>query len=431
MGGRERDPQSLQEASRDDVTPARPSPALAFALLASLVLSGCASWASRARGPQSALDRGEYDKAIEQFDELAKRRDRDELLYLMDLGMAAHAASRYEDAIRALRRADELADVKDYTSITEESAAILLHDEVKPYKGEDFEKVLINAYLAVDYALLGKLEEALIECRRVNHKLDRYIREGQLPYKRNHFAKYLAGALFEAGREWNDAFVDYRQLLSWGGDEALLAGPLLRLAHVLQAEQEMASYRGRFKNASWKIGRDEGEIILIVEVGRSPRKVPSEQFHLVPRFDKRPYTADSVVLRAGEGRETRSRTLFDIEETAIRELDAKMAAILAKKVGGVAVKQLVADRVAKETESKFLGFLTALFLHASDRADLRSWSTLPAKLQIARLVVPSGRLDVELDMVRISGEIQRNVRRWAGLEVRPGAKVFLSHRAIE
>lgn len=400
-------------------------------LLFLALLVGCASWATRARGPQAALERGDYESAIGSFTDLAAKRDRDELLYLLDLGMALHAAGRYDEAIKALRRADDLADVKDYTSVTEESAAILLHDEVKPYKGEDFEKVLINAYLAIDYSLSGKPDDALVECRRVNHKLDRLVREGQLPYKRNQFAKYLAAALFEAGGEWNDAFVDYRQLLSWGSDETLLGPPLLRLASRLGASEELAQYQKRFKGASdWRIGKDEGELFLIVEVGRSPRKVPSEQFHLIPRFEKRSYSASSVVLRAAQ-KETRSRTLFDVEETAIRELDAKMAAVLAKKIGGVVVKQLIADKVEKETESPLLGFLTALFLHASDRADLRSWSTLPARLQVARLVVPSGRLDVELDMVRVSGEIQRSVRRWPGLEVRPGAKIFLSYRAAE
>ena len=38
-------------------------------------------------------------------------------------------------------------------------------------EAEDFEKVLINTYLAMNFALLGNFEDALVEARRVNRKL--------------------------------------------------------------------------------------------------------------------------------------------------------------------------------------------------------------------------------------------------------------------
>ena len=101
---------------------------------------------------------------------------------------------------------------------------------------------------------------------------------------------------------------------------------------------------------------------------------------------------------------------------------------MAKKIAGVAAKQAIGYGVGKATDNKLLGAVTSLFLHASDKADLRSWTTLPATLQIARLSLPAGRRDIELDMVDASGARVPNVARWAGVNIKPGGIIFLNYR---
>lgn len=394
-----------------------------------LFLDRCASYAVKIQEPRYLLEAGHYEVAIEKLKVLAEARDNDELLYLMDLGYAYHLAARYPEAIQAFLRAEKIAEIVDYTSLSQEVGSVVLNDEIKPYKGENFEKLLINTYLAMDYALSHQYEEALVECRKVNHKLDLMIAEGGLPYEQNAFAKYLAATLFEARKEYNDAFVDYRLALKWFSDYHYLPSPLLRMADKLKASQEFDEYKKRYPGVTdFRIEKKQGEIVLLLEQGKAPLKVPSSQMRLIPVFEKREFSSDYVWLGTSAGKNlVRSYPLFDIERTAIRELDHRLGQIIAKKVGGVIAKEILAHQVEKQADSPLAGFLARVLLHGTDRADLRSWTTLPATLQIARVTLPVGVHDVYLNQVDKYGR-QFRVKEWKQLEVKPLEKVFLNYR---
>ncbi len=395
-------------------------------------LSGCALYAGRIRQPRADFEAGRFDAAIAKLKEFADKKDNDELLYLMDLGVVYHTAGRYKEAISTFLRADKMAEIKDYTSIAAEAGSVLLNDEIKGYKGEDFEKVMINMYLAIDYTMLGDYENALVEARRVNRKLDRMITEGKMPYQNNAFAKYLAAALFEARHEDNDAFVDYRQLLKWNVPQAMpyLGVPLLRLADQMRAMEEYESYQKRFPGVKdYKLGPKEGEIVLLLEQGKAPYKVPSPQFRLAPEFRKNHYaTRSGRIGLEGSSFKVESSALYDVEGTAIKELSGKLAGIIAKKMAGIAAKEAAAYAAEKASDSKAVGFFTSLFLHATDTADLRSWTTLPATLQIARFKVPAGEHNLSLDMVMNSGNVIKGAKRWTKVNVKPRSIVFLNYR---
>lgn len=406
-----------------------------FVVAASFWLSGCATYSYRAAQARTDFYSGRYEVAEAQLKEHADKEGNDQMLYLMDLGTVYYSEGKYKEAIETFLKADKIADTTDYTSITSEAAAVLLNDEIKEYKGEDFEKILINVYLALAYTMTNQWEEALVECRKVNHKLDLMISKGKKPYQYNAFAKYLAAALFEAQGEINNAWVDYRQLLKWGSanDFPYLPGPLLRTTERLQAAQELEMFKAKFPGVSnYRLKKNEGEIVLIVEQGRAPVKQPSPAFRLAPVFVKSPYSTKQAVIHDDQGKfSAPSETLFDIESTAMKELESQLAGIIAKKAAGIAAKEAAAYGVAKATDSKLAGALTSLFLHATDTADLRSWTTLPARLQIARLTVPAGKHNLVLDLVSYSGGQSKAVKRWDGVEVRPGQTRFLSYRAVE
>lgn len=424
----------LRSARNDDraTRTDRRGAVLAFAAL--LLVCGCAGYASRVQKARSFYEAGLYDSAVTELQSLEKRDDNDRLLYLMDLGLVYHAAGRYADAIQTFLEAEKLADAKDFTRVSEEVGAVITNDDAKFYGGEDFERILINVYLAIDYTLSAQWDEALVECRKVNHRLDQMIQKGQVPYERNAFAKYLAAVLFESQGELNSAFVDYRQLYKWNPSLPLLGSSLLRVADRLQASQEFEQYRAAFPDVKdYKLQKGWGEIVLILEQGKSPVKIPSYQLHLVPVFARRQFTQRHAVVWDAKNPKlsARSRTFFDIEETAVRELNAKLAGIVAKKLAGVAAKEAIGAGVGAASDNKFLGALTSLFLHLQDKADLRSWTTLPANLQIARLKLPAGRHDIALDMVDGSGSRETGLKTWTGLEVKPGRVTFLNFRSLD
>lgn len=412
------------------------APLLALIAVAGLFLfSGCASYENRIEKPRTLFERGQYDEAIKELQGLVERKDNDQLLYLMDLGLVQHEAGHYADAIKTFTIADKQAEIKDYTSITTEAASVMLSDEVKPYKGEDFEKILIDVYLAIDYTLLHNQEDALVQCRLVNHKLDLMISQGQLPYQRNAFAKYLSASLFESGGEIDDAFVDYRQLQKWAPSTPYLGAPILRIADRRHDEQELEEYQKIYPTEkNYRLGPSQGEVILILEDGRTPVKRASPQFRLLPKFYKRYYATDYGFLRdasAASGAEARSYTFYDIESTAMRDLDHRVGLIVTKKLAGYALKEAAAYGVQKATNSELAGALTSIILHATDKADLRSWTTLPARLEIARLALPAGKHRIAFDSVSVNGARTPNRKIWENVDVQPGKIVFLNYRVPE
>lgn len=407
----------------------------AWVLVIALFGWGCVS----ARMSDHVSDRlfreGRYEDAAVKLEEGVKdqgEEGRDLLLYLMDLGLAYHAAGKYEESNQALLRADKIAEIKDYTSLATEGATLLTSENIKDYKGEDFEKVLINTYLAMNFSLMGNHESALVEARRVNRKLYLMVTEGQRKYKQNAFARYLSAIIYEAEKEYNDAYVDYKKTRELLPDYPGLGRDLWRMAYFLRMPDEMARWDREYhltaqdheaaKQLRPRSGK--GEIIVLYENGISPIKRPNPAFKSLPRFFPRFNPVSYATVEVDGVSASATAPLHDIERTAITDLDEKYAGLIAKKIGGVVAKEVVAHQVEKQTNSPLAGFLTRLFFYASDQADLRSWNLLPKDLQVARIVVEPGVRTVKLHPVGAASLSEKTV------QVDAGKKVFVNFRYI-
>ena len=362
---------------------------------------------------------------------------RDALLYYLDLGLVLHTAGQIEESTKGFLKADPFAEIKDYTSLAAETATLLTTDNIKDYKGEDFEKVLINTYLAMNYALIGDFENALVEARRVNTKLRKMVTEGERKYKQNAFARYLSGILYEASDDPNAAYIDYKFTYELAPDFPGLGRDLWRTARLSGLREEADSWAEKTQLSKEdkaaallsapKSGR--GEIIVIYENGISPIKRPNPHFTQVPKFYPRHNPVRSArveVLRPGGGAEASAETavLHDIEWTAIQNLEEKYGGIVAKKLAGIVAKEVVADQVEKKTKSPLLGALTRLFFYASDQADVRSWNLLPRDLQMVRFAVEPGTYEIKVSPLG-AGELQPKT-----VAVKRGGKTFVAFRYI-
>lgn len=408
----------------------KPSSILIISL--SLLLIGCSSYPSRVSTSRRAFESGNVEVAIDHLKSYVEKKDSDELLYLLELAMAYHTSGQYQNAIDTFQQAEKLSGLTDYTSVSQEAGSMLFNDTLKVHKLDDYEKVLISTFLAIDYALLNQNESALVECRRINHKLDLLIAEGNVSLQKNAFAKYLSALLFENGREYNDAWVDYRQSYQWFPSFPLHGVGLLRMADKLQASQEFNEYRKSFpKDKDYKLKKGWGEVVLLAEIGRAPYKLQDPNFRLVPFMIRSAYSVDHLQMRVpSQKKEISTYTLDDIENTAIQELSERRAALIAKKMGGIVAKQAAAYGIEKATKSPELGTLTALLLHLTDQADLRSWSFLPAKLQLARISLPAGRHEIILDRVVGDGQ-STEWKTFEKIEVKPERITFLNIRVFD
>lgn len=376
---------------------------------------------------------GRFEESATHLQEGLKKagpEGKDSLLYYLDIGLALHTAGKYEESNQYFLKADDLAEIKDYTSLANEGASLLTSENSKHYKGEDFEKVLINTYLAMNFALMGEFESALVEARKVNRKLRLMVTEGKRKYKQNAFARYLSAILYETRREWNDAYIDYKKALELEPSHPTIGRDLWRVAKLLGMGDEMEKWEEQFNLSRQDREKallggprsGKGEIIVLYENGISPVKRPNPQFTSLPRFYPRFNPVRLAEVQVDGVLAGTTFVLHDIERTAIQNLEEKYSGMVAKRLAGVVTKEVVANQIGKQTNSPGLGLLASFIFHASDQADLRSWHLLPRDLQIARVVVDPGVHDVKIMPVGAASSLAKTVH------VEAGQKVFVGFR---
>jgi hypothetical protein len=121
----------------------------------------------------------------------------------------------------------------------------------------------------------------------------------------------------------------------------------------------------------------------------------------------------------------------DLSGAVVGDFSRQAPEMLVKSVARAAVKyaivQAIEDGARKEDET--LGDVAAVvgnvFAALTERADTRSWTMLPAQIQIVRLQLPPGRHEV-----RVAAEgRKRGTLDLGELEVRPGRVTVVSARA--
>jgi hypothetical protein len=366
-----------------------------------LLLTGCAGdYVARTAGYRHAYEAYQYPPAIQGFDgEIKSGPQIDQLLAMMDEGMVLHAAGKFEESIKVLAQADKLSERLDFVSISEEAKVLISSERERAYRGEDFEKLMISTLQALNYAQLGKDEDALVEVRRVNERMQRMINEEKKPYEQLAVARYLTAVLWEDQGHADDAFIDYAFANKLAGDLGSLAEPLVRLAKETGREQDFRALR---KQYPWvqpqPLGKDEGQILVVLEAGKAPVKTngsrsggPKAEVIAVPVFRDRPWIRQAqVVLDGDAGTAVQPTTITSIEQVAKIHLNYRIDGLVARQLGALAIRTGAAVGVGQATGSEALGVLTFLALSYVNQPDLRSWMSLPAEFQLARFRVPAG-----------------------------------------
>lgn len=326
-----------------------------------------------------------------------------EVLYLMDKGMIEHVAGLYAGSNQSLSRAEALTEDLYTRRIHTEVEAFFTSDNALPYEGEDFEKVLLNVVMALNYAKMGLWDDALVEARRVDQKLLVLAERNQkrMTYTQDALARYLTGILYESTGDLSNALVAYRLALdafqqyqkTYGtATPDILRRDLLRVSGTLGLTQEFDEYRQAFPGIT---GQPEpapvgwGELVFVTYAGHAPFKrdvfvdIPFSRDALglvlatkrydrydardhraaesilygltghvvrlaLPRFVRRPsgvaYT--EAVIVGGEARYvSRSALMEDVTAIAVKDLEDRLLRTTVKAVARAAWKYALAEAV--------------------------------------------------------------------------------------
>ena len=391
------------------------------------------------------IARGQPDEALAV---LAKRHSskHDAVLDMLNKAMLLRMDGRYAQSTDVFEAAKPLIERLSVTSVTEQTGALTVNDTMRSYTGDPYERVMLHVYEALNYLEMGQPDNARIEALQLDVQLNSMADDG---YHEDAFARYLTGMIYEALHEWDNAMIAYRKAYEiyrkYPPQLAMtvpgyLKRDLLRSAQRLGLENELGEYQhefGRLTDTSGNAGKDGGELIFFLHSGLAPVKhdvissAVTESGQVVsialPVYASRTPHIVAASVHADD-RDAATQLVENIDTLAIESLNKQMPAITARAIARAVVKSKAVRETRKNDDS--LGFLVNLAGVVSERADTRSWSTLPNRIYIARLPLPAGHYNLSVDLMNNAGDIVQR-KAYNDVVIEAGEKRFLSlHKVL-
>jgi hypothetical protein len=408
------------------------------------ILTGCATYSESFGVIERDLSARQYDAALKSIEKQSGSK-KDRVLYLLNKGMVLRMKRDFTGSNQALEAAKAEMERLYTASVSENTLSFVVNDATVSYAGDDYEQVLVHLYMALNYLELGQPNEARVEALQVDLKL-REIGE-KIPgnkFTEDALSRYLTALIYEELGEWSDAMIDYRKAyeaykkyqVNYGVPVPdMLKHDLLRLAQRQGLKDELALYKKEFGITPMQEENreQEGELVFVLNNGLAPVKrekavgafapppsvvVNAARPHrtaspappvlvniALPYYESRPNQVLSARVSVS-GKQSSTQLMENIDAIARASLDSRMAAITARSIARAVAKGAIQESVDRagsrnnDPAAELLGsFIVRVAAVATERADTRSWLTLPANVQLARLSLPPGSYTVTVDLL--------------------------------
>jgi hypothetical protein len=278
-------------------------------------------------------------------------------------------------------------------------------DGSREFQPQPHEKILLNTYLLLSYWQAGDREGALVERNRVMGRLENYIgavtAEGDtlldVP-----FARYVAAVLYESEGRLDDARIEYDRIRALR-PEAVPEAPnshMTELAVVAEMGRGPVKIsreiRGYFEKVDGKtfgyfnLPGGEGQQVIPVSSGllSGDEELGTIFNFAFPEYVRMPrgaVTCRPVVDGVEAGTAV---TLDDLEETAMEAFRRDLGTILLRSAMRTYLQLLAQNKL--DGDAGRIASAVAKFFSVVERADTRSWQTLPAEIAVFRMEVDPG-----------------------------------------
>lgn len=411
-----------------------------------LLLQGCAGYSHRFEPVGASLARNDPQTALALL-EKQEHSGRNRLLYLLNKAMLLRMQGEYVASNRAFEEAKHIIQAYSAISVTEQSTSFVINDTTITYTGSPLDRVMLHTYEALNYLELGQLDEARVEALQVDVLLRRLEQDApDSALSVDPFARYLAGMIYEELGEYSDAMIAYRRAYQAYREHARLYAAtvpgylkqdLLRLSHRLGLGDEYRQYRAAFGAMvarNTRSNRDQGRIVLFFSNGLAPVKREASQTIVdpysgilvsisLPYYENRPVPVARVRL-AATGTHSETEVVEDVVGVSRATLQAALPGITARSIARAITKYQMSR--AAQREDDLAGVLVNIMNVVTERADTRSWLTLPANIQMARLILPPGDHSLELELLGSHGAVIGR-RTLPSIRIEPSRTRFISY----
>ncbi len=420
---------------------------------------------------------GDLEKALSTLQSKESSR-KNEFLNYVNNGLVLSMMGRYEESNDYFEKAFLFGE--DYRkNYLYEAASYLTNPAFTPYRGEDHEHLIVLYYKAMNFLKMKKTEEALIECRRLNIRLqqlsDRYDSENK--YREDAFIHNLMGIIYDYDKDYNNAFIAYRNAYTiYVNDYSKLFGvqapdqlkkDLLRTAWLNGFTDELTKYKTELGMEDYSYQPNEGgELVFFWHNGLSPIKAEwginfiisrssdrvtftntdlglsfpfyvenekdrnglagLELFRVAfPKYIERPVHFGTAEIKY-EGGSLPLQLAEDINKVAFKVLNERMTVEMSKALVRAALKK-VTEYELKKTD-KTLGSVLGVLNAITEKADTRTWQTLPHSIYYSRVPLREGANTVALSLHPAEGG---DANHPFTFQVKKGEMIFHTFTSLE
>ena len=420
--------------------------------LAICTLTACQTHTSQSRNARTHWSIGDTANAEAKITKLANESSaNDTLIWKLEEGAVARANGNIKKSIDAFEQAQALVEKfenQPETSISEETYAILTNQSYTTYKGYAYDKIMLSAYQALNYieqknfdlagVCLKRLEFYQNDAERINQKrIEADTKSIAQAQKQNQNASY------NVAKTTNNAQVSATFKHYYGNDynvntasqqaKAIYVNPFAhwlaglyfanrpldmsdknRASDMFRIGGEMLANKSTVLAQDFQMAEDlaNGKIskptnltYIIFETGSAPirnqfklnlpiyivaRNVPHISMNFPYLSKVNSYSPDINVV--ANGTQVKFDTLADMDAIVQREFDSNLPMVLTKTILSASVKAGTQYAIARSAGDGWgqlaVNIAGGIYQSILNDADLRTWTTLPKYIKVARIQTP-------------------------------------------
>ncbi|MEP1150237.1 MAG: hypothetical protein ABJH08_00800 [Balneola sp.] len=380
---------------------------------------------------------GDYqhsEELLQKFKNKDIYRSKDAVLYNLESGMIHHFSGNYDSSSVFLTTAENEIDENYTKSISRGIGAFLTNDNKLVYDGEPYEDLYLNTFKALNYMHLQNWEAALVETRRMTFKMeqldikikglaDAFARSdssnkaewtsGKLNIQNSALSHYLATVLYAKAGDIDDARIEREKLNIALKEQATISSikntPLSSFNELENANSYNVLLSGFTGRAPYKVQEDARIFIDDYDDEKD------NEFYLKFSFPVlKTYKSEVSFIRAviNDSVKIPLNLIEQMDKVSAEVYKAKQPIIYSRALMRATSKtvgtKLIAGAVREKNE--FLGDLLQIFgfiaQEATEKADLRSWQTMPGQAWMNVLKLPVGLHTVRLEYIGTNGRVK-------------------------
>ncbi|MDD5327708.1 MAG: hypothetical protein PHY02_07840 [Phycisphaerae bacterium] len=435
---------------------------LAISTLSILSLSiGCNAPKENLKVFNTSFETSNYDNAALFAEKKIGQRKNpagDDLLWALQLASVERIRQDYPKSTEVFDKAEDMLKFYDEQSKAGDIiGSTAVNDNVIPYRGEEYDGVMLNTYKALNFMVEGKPDLARVEFNRaldrqrrakekfveeinkLNAELEKNQQENGLakanvenptthqllaqkypnlnnfqayPDFVNPFATYMAGVFFDLSGDYSKAVDLLKESYGMVGNNPFIA-------EDFTATEDALNKGAKIENTVW----------VIFENGLGPVK---EEFRIdlplfivtnqvkyvgiaLPKLEFR-NQAYPYLLVNSDGTEFMTLPVADMDRVVQTEFSKDYPGILTRAIISATAKAVAQYAIEQQgsNAATALSYAMAAYSFASTAADVRVWTALPKDFQVARLpkpkngklkITPPGAIPIDIDIPQCNNAV--------------------------